>query len=341
MRRDVLRLEMDLRDPAVIAGEEAVEDLGEPDSSLAVDPAHDAKVDRGEAAIGQGEEITLVKIGMEEAVDHRLPEEDPDQRSGERLHVMAGLDQLPAVGQLDAVDPFERHHSPGGAGPVDLGHEEAGLGDQVFAELRSGSGLLPKVELAVGPLPERSDDEPGPEAGRLAAHRLDLRGRPFVGLDRAGKILLDIGPEDLDRDLRAFGRDRAMDLGDRGGADRDRVDLREHLLDRATQRLLDRRTDLLEGRGGQAVLQRRQIVRGFGADQVGAGGERLAELDRGGADCLESLGIAGHVRHAGAEAGEAARAGGPAAACSGRARCRAARRAAPAPGPISAGARYG
>ena len=58
------------------------------------------------------------------------------------------------------------------------------------------------------------------------------------------------------------------------------------------------------GRRGQAVLQHGKVVRGRLADQIGAGGERLAELDRGRADRLEGLGIAGHLRHPRAEAGE-------------------------------------
>ena len=71
-------------------------------------------------------------------------------------------------------------------------HEEAGLGDQILAQLGGGGGLLAKVQLAVRPLPEGGDDQPGPQPGRLAAHRLDLGGRPFVGLDGVGEILLDV-----------------------------------------------------------------------------------------------------------------------------------------------------
>ena len=74
-RRHILRLEMDLGDAAVIAGDQAVEDLGQPDPRLPVDPAHDAEVDRREPAVGQREQIALVEVGVEEAVDHRLAEE--------------------------------------------------------------------------------------------------------------------------------------------------------------------------------------------------------------------------------------------------------------------------
>ena len=64
---------------------------------------------------GKREQIALVEVGVEEAVDHRLAEEGADQDRGERLEVVAGGDQRVAVGQLDAVDPFERQHPPRGA----------------------------------------------------------------------------------------------------------------------------------------------------------------------------------------------------------------------------------
>ena len=140
---------MDLGDAAVIAGDQAVEDLGQPHPRLPVDPAHDAEVDRGEPAVGQREQIALVEIGVEEAVDHRLAQEGADQDRGQRLEVVAGGDQRVAVGELDAVDPFQRQHPPRRCGVQSIcGHEEAALGDQILAQLGGRGGLAPQVELA-------------------------------------------------------------------------------------------------------------------------------------------------------------------------------------------------
>ena len=94
MRRHILRLEMDLGDAVVIAGDQAVEDLGQPQPRLAVDPAHDPEIDRRDPAVGEGEQIALVKVGVEIAVDHRLAKEGADQDRRQRLGVMAGGDQL-------------------------------------------------------------------------------------------------------------------------------------------------------------------------------------------------------------------------------------------------------
>ena len=175
--------------------------------------------------VGQREQIAVVKVGVEEAVDHRLAQEGADQGRGERLAVLAGRDQRVAVVELDPVEPFERQHPPRGAAPVDLRDVIAGLGDHVLAQLGRRGGFALQVELARGPLAEMGDDQPRPQPLGLAAVALDMRRRPFVGLDRLGELLLDAGPEHLDRDLAAFGRDRAVDLGDRGGADRHFVEL--------------------------------------------------------------------------------------------------------------------
>ncbi len=144
---------------------------------------------------------------------------------GKRLAVLPGLDQRVAVVELDAVEPFESQHAPGGPPPVDLRHVIAGLGDHVLPELGRGRRLALEVELARGPLAEMGDHQPRAKPLDLAAVAFDLRRRPFVRLDRLGELLLDARAEHLDRDLAAFGGDRAMDLGDRGRADGHFVEL--------------------------------------------------------------------------------------------------------------------
>ena len=83
---------MDFGDPHVIAGDQAVEDLRQPQPGLAVDAAHDPEVDRRDPAVPEREKITLVQVGVEIAVDHRLAEEGADQDGGELLGVMARSD---------------------------------------------------------------------------------------------------------------------------------------------------------------------------------------------------------------------------------------------------------
>ena len=81
VRRHILRLEMNFGDSLIIAGDQAVEDFGQPQSRPAVDPPHDPEVDRCEPPIAKREQIALVKVGVEETVHHRLAKEGADQRA--------------------------------------------------------------------------------------------------------------------------------------------------------------------------------------------------------------------------------------------------------------------
>ena len=160
---------MDFGDAPVIAGDQPVEDFGKPHPGAAVDAAHDPEVDRGDPPIGEREQIALVKVGVEKSVDHRLAQEGADEGRSELVAVVTGGDQRVAVGELDAVEPFQRHHAPRGPAPVDLRDVIAGLGDHVLLELGRRRGLALKVELARGPLRNVSDDQPRAEPLRLAA----------------------------------------------------------------------------------------------------------------------------------------------------------------------------
>ncbi len=69
--RHIAGLEMDLRDALIIARDEAVEDFGKKPPLLEPEPAHDAEIDRGESALSIDEQISLMHVGMKEAVAHR------------------------------------------------------------------------------------------------------------------------------------------------------------------------------------------------------------------------------------------------------------------------------
>lgn len=135
VRRDIARLEMDFGDALIIAGDEAVENLCEPYPRTAIDAAHDAEIDRGDASVRKREQIPLVHVRVEEPVGDCLAQKGADQLFGERGGIMAGGDQRGAVRQLDAVDPFQRQHLARGALPVDPGHDEIGLGGHAVGQL--------------------------------------------------------------------------------------------------------------------------------------------------------------------------------------------------------------
>src|SRR5204862_412212 len=76
-----------------------------------------------------------------------------------------------------------------------------------------------------------------------------------------------------------------------GGTDGYLLDRGEQLLDGFAQSLLDRGADRRKGDGRQRILEAEQIGRGLFADQVGAGRQGLAQLDSGGPQRLERVGI--------------------------------------------------
>jgi hypothetical protein len=80
-----------------------------------------------------------------------------------------------------------------------------------------------------------------------------------------------------------------VNLRDRCRTNRLGVELGKGLVERTFQRLFDRGADLLERRRRQRVLKAGQVLRSLLADQIGAGGERLAELDGGRADRLKAV----------------------------------------------------
>src|SRR3546814_1623082 len=68
--------------------------------------------------------------------------------------------------------------------------------------------------------------------------------------------------------------------------------------------LFDLKPDTGEGNRRQRVLQGKEISGSLLAHQIGTGGERLTQLDRGGANRLKGFGIARLLGHACSETGE-------------------------------------
>ena len=205
-----------------------------------------------------------------------------------------------AVVELDPVEPFQRQHPPRGAPPVDVGNVIAGLGDHIFLKLAGRGRLALEVELARGPLLEMGDDQARAEPLGFAAIGFDMRRGPFVGFDRLGEFLLDARAQHLDRDIAAFGRDRAVDLGDRGGADRHFVELGIEAFERRSERAFRSSARIERERGGgKLVLQLRQ-VRLRPHRRRGRGGSTgvWPSLIAGRPDFLQRRGIIGRRRAA-------------------------------------------
>ena len=218
---------------------------------------------------------------------------------------MTCRDQRVTVIELDAIQPFERQHSACRSPPVDLGDVVAGLGDHVLAKLGGGCCLALQVQLARRPLLELRHDQPWSEPLQFAAHGFDVRGRPFVGLDRLGEFFLDAGAKDFHGHDAALCVHGLVDLGNRCRADRNGIEALVQLLQRSAERSFDHLANGRKRRRGQVVLKLRQVFGRALPDEVGAGRQRLPELDRRRSDFLKRSRIVGRQRNARAEPGDA------------------------------------
>jgi hypothetical protein len=160
-----------------------------------------------------------------------------------------------------------------------------------LGQLRGGSGFAPEVKFAQGPALEIGDHQPRTQPRRFAPQRFEMGGGPFVGFDIGSELFPDPRTQNLDRHGLPLGCHRAVDLRNRGRADRLFLNAGEQLFDRLAEAGLDLAPDRGEGHRRQAVLQQQKVTGCVFADDVGAGGECLAELDRCRTDRLKGPGI--------------------------------------------------
>ena len=187
LARHVARLEMHLGDALVVAVEEAVEDLGEEAPLLHAEPPHDAEIDGDDAALLVDEQIAGMHVGMEEAVAHGMAQEGLHQPRAERLHVVAGGGKRVAVGDRDAVDPFERQHAARAARPIDLRHAEAFVVLGVLGHLGDGGGFHAQIHLDGDGFRQRVDHGDRPQAPRGRVEALDhARGEDIASRGPSG-----------------------------------------------------------------------------------------------------------------------------------------------------------
>ena len=280
--RHIAEREVDFGRPPVVARDQAVQHLSKKTPLARADAADNAKVDSDHTALRIDEQVALVHVAMEEAVAHGVAQERADDCQAERLAVEAALIERRMVGDRRAVDPLDRQDALAGPLPVDGRHPEIGNARDIVRHLGYGGRLQPQVHLKVGRPLEVGDDGDRPQPAGRRIPGLDLAGREGVAVEITLEALLDMGPEDLDRHgpAAAVGVDHfgLVDLSDRGGRNR-RPERDEVVFELATQFALDRGTRLGHREWRQPILQRRQVAGEFRADKIGAGGEKLAELD--------------------------------------------------------------
>ena len=292
VRRDIAGLEMHLGDAAVIAGDEAEQDLGEEAPLLVAEPAHDAAIDRDQPAFGIDEQVPRMHVGMEEAVANGVLQEGLDDVAAKRDRVMAGGAQRLDIGEADAVDPFVDQDLAGGELPIRHRHAEIRILSGILGEFGERRRLKAQIHLHGDRARQGLDDGDEAQAPCLGRACLRQLRAEAHGGEIAVEAVADSGPEDLDRNLAAVLAAGTVDLGDRGRCDR-LAELGENRLDRLAMGGFDRGTGLRHREGRHPVLQGRKILGDLHADDIGPRRQELAELDIGRAEPGQGRGEAG------------------------------------------------
>ena len=267
---------------AIVALDEAHQNLGIDAAGVFVDPPHDAKVVEDQIAIGGNLQIALMHVGVKKPVPQRVAQEHLQHARAQNAAVVPGGVDGFVVGQIDPLGPIHRHHPPRRQAPQDARHRDALVLFGIGREFRGRRGFQPQIQLALHDAVKMRDHIRGAQAARERGEDFHCSGREIERVNIAAEGPLDAGPQHLDRHfaLRSD-RPRAVDLRDGGGGD-GLGEFREQRVNAGTQ--LDR--NLGPGHvgpeGGQLVLQIAQLVRQIFAHDIGAGRKHLAELDIGG-----------------------------------------------------------
>src|SRR3546814_18715326 len=119
---------------------------------------------------------------------------------------MPSRDQSLTVGNLDAVNPFERQHAPGGTVPVNGGNDIARLRHHRFGQLRSGCGLSAQIKLTRGQAIHIRNPLEWAQAGCFPSQQLTMRSGPFVSVDIAVVLPVDTEQKHLYSNVTATRR---------------------------------------------------------------------------------------------------------------------------------------
>ena len=280
---------MPLGHPLVIAGDEAVDDIGKKPPFAPVEPPHDAEIDRHDVAgFGVGKQIARMHVGVEIAVADGVPKKTLQDLAGQLPAIETRRIEGCEIPDGNTIDPVRGEHGVCGMVPADRRRAEPRVLFDIAGELGDRSRLEPQIELELCGIIEGLDHIEGPEAAQVAHEGFGEARAGIVALDVVAKALPHAGPQDFYRNLAAKAvpqHDSLVHLRNRGGGDGRRQfrELGGARSQRISQQLGHQR--LVERL--HLVLQHRQLRREGGTDNIGSGGEGLAEFDVGRPELVE------------------------------------------------------
>ena len=191
--------------------------------------------------------------------------------------VDAGALQRPEVGNLDAFDQLHREHAPRGQIAIDLRDHDVGAIGEIGGDDLAVARLVDEVELHRNVLQNFARDHAEVEIGLEPCEQAqrEIRLRKSASTIASMRGYCTLTAQRRPSRVRA-----AMDLGERGGGDRHRVELAEDRFERASEFTLDLCANYFERARRYAVVQSGERRDPFVRQNIGAGCDKLARLDQ-------------------------------------------------------------
>ncbi len=237
-------------------------------------------------------------IGMKETVAQRLGEEAADHQHRNALGIVAGFHERRRIADGRAVDPFRREDAAGRARPIDGGYAKIAIVDGEFGQFGGSSGLHSQIEFERDGGSQRIDQRDHAKPTRFGRDTFGHARGKCEGRQVACEIQFNAGAQHFDgHAARLLVRGhRPMYLRNRCGGDGFPKN-RKHFVQRAAEFRFDGRPRNILGEWRQAILQAFKRARDLVADQIGARGQHLTELDIGGPKTLQRKGEPDAGRH--------------------------------------------
>jgi len=273
----------------IFAVDNAGDEIGELFAFDAADPSHHAKVEIADDIIFENIDIARVRVGVEKAVFKNLLHNEVGAIGGDFLEIVPSVAEGVEVGDLDAVDILHGQHALGGEIAKDLGDVDGFIVDEHPGEMLHVGGFHGIVDFLFDGAGEFLDNF----RGTMLDDFLDMAFGEDGEMEHDFEIDLDglddAGALNLDGDFFAILHSRTMHLADRGGGVRFLFEMREEFFRFFAGFGFDDFGHFAVGKDGDLVLQFGKLGDIFKGDEVGTGGEDLAEFDEGGAEFLEDF----------------------------------------------------
>ena len=282
----VAGLEMDLAHPQIVAGDEAIEDLGQEHAFLRPEPPDDTEVDGNQVAGAIHEQVSLVHVGMKEAVADGMAQEALDHRVAQLHEVEALGTQRLDIGNRRAIDPLGGQHFAPGAFPIDLRHAKPGVILGVLRHLGQGRCFHAQVQFLLHGLLQHLYGGHRPQPAAFRAEALHQAGGEIEASQVGRKPFANAWPQHLHRKIATIRAARLVHLRDGSGCD-GRAEFGEQYINRCAEVFAHDLPGGFRGKWRQPVLQRLQIESAAGPHQIGPGRQELAKLDVAGTERRE------------------------------------------------------